>query len=362
MTKKAVLVLGAGKIGSMVTCLLAENDDYSVYVADHNQDALKACAQSINKLQTQHLNAQNKDQLTKFLTLHSIDAIISTLPFYCNHTVVETAVDQKVPYFDLTEDVESARYMQTLSQRCLTPLVPQCGLAPGIISIIANDLMGHFEQLDIVKLRVGALPVNPSNVLKYSLTWSTDGLINEYSKPCMAIEDGQVAMLMPLEGYETIELDGLLYEAFNTSGGVGHLAEAFSGKVKTLNYKTLRYPGHCEKIQFLMHDLKLKERPELLKNILEQAIPKTVRDVVLIYVSVTGKQHGELLEENYVNKIYPREFSKQVWSAIQVSTAAGICAVADLVLEAPSRYLGFIPQERFELKQVLNNRFGRIYC
>ena len=139
-------------------------------------------------------------------------------------------------------------------------------------------------------MRVGALPVHPSNALKYSLTWSTDGLINEYGNVCYGIENGVKTALRPLEGYETIEVDGLLYEAFNTSGGLGTLADTYAGKVQTMNYKTLRYPGHCDKIHFLMNDLKLNQQRETLKHLLENAVPKTDQDVVLIYASVVVSQ------------------------------------------------------------------------
>lgn len=127
------------------------------------------------------------------------------------------------------------------------------GLAPGFTSIAANELMQHFDELEVVKMRVGALPVNPSNVLKYSLTWSTDGLINEYGNTCYGIDEGELIALQPLEGYETITLDGVLYEAFNTSGGLGTLAESYDGRIRCMNYKTMRYPGHCGQIKLLMY-------------------------------------------------------------------------------------------------------------
>jgi saccharopine dehydrogenase-like NADP-dependent oxidoreductase len=236
--------------------------------------------------------------------------------------------------------------------------MPQCGLAPGFISIVTHNLMTHFETLDTVKMRVGALPVHPSNALKYSLTWSTDGLINEYGNLCYGIEEDEKVPLQPLEGYETIELDGLLYEAFNTSGGLGTLADSYAGKVQTMNYKTLRYPGHCEKIHLLMKDLKLNEDRETLKRVLEHAIPQTLQDVVLIYASVTGTKDGGFFEENYVKKIYPQCIKGKLWSAIQVTTASSVCCVMDLVLKNPSRYRGFITQESVPLKDFLANDFG----
>jgi len=359
---KQLLLLGAGKIGSLIACLFSEAGDYRIYVADSDSDAVEYIEKlDCANLSVHKLDAGSKADLERFLESQSIEAVISCLPYYCNFTVAEMALKFGLHYFDLTEDVEVSRYIERISSGAETAFVPQCGLAPGFISIIANELMTHFETLDSVKLRVGALPINPSNALKYSLTWSTDGLINEYGNLCYGVENGAEAVLLPLEGYETIEVDGLLYEGFNTSGGIGTLADTYDGKVKTMNYKTLRYPGHCEKIQFLMQDLKLNDDRNTLKRILENAVPKTLQDVVLIYVSVTGKQKGELFEENYVKKIYPKEIVDRLWSAIQVTTASGLCAVADLVLQSSSPLKGFVTQESIRYKDFLENRFGNHY-
>ena len=240
--------------------------------------------------------------------------------------------------------------------------MPQCGLAPGFISIAANELITHFDVVRSVKLRVGALPQHPNNVLKYSLTWSTEGLINEYANPCQAIVDGQLVDAAPLEGLEEISIDGTLYEAFNTSGGLGSLGETHGPRVETMNYKTMRYPGHCAQMRLLMNDLKLSHDRGTLKRVLENAVPQTLQDVVVVYAAVSGLQDGQLREENYVNKIYPQVIAGRLWSAIQVTTAAGLAAVADLTLETPSAYHGFVPQESFSLPDILGNRFGRYYA
>jgi saccharopine dehydrogenase-like NADP-dependent oxidoreductase len=359
---KRILLLGAGKVGSLIACLLSETGDYRIHVGDSDGEAIRrteelACA----NLTVHALDAMNRESLERFLQSNAVDAVVSSLPYYCNFTVAEIALKFGLHYFDLTEDVEVACHIARISRGSGTAFVPQCGLAPGFISIIANELMNHFQELDTVKLRVGALPINPSNALKYSLTWSTDGLINEYGNVCHGVENGNAAVLLPLEGYETIEVDGLLYEGFNTSGGIGTLAETYKGKVRTMNYKTLRYPGHCEKIHFLMQDLKLNQDRGTLKRILENAVPKTHQDVVLIYVSVAGRQNGELFEENYVKKIYPKNIVGRLWSAIQVTTASGLCAVADLTLQSSKPPKGFVTQESIRYHDFLENRFGRYY-
>jgi saccharopine dehydrogenase-like NADP-dependent oxidoreductase len=355
-----VLVLGAGKIGSLVACLLSQQGRYDVHLGDVTLDAPKHLVEdlALSRVTPAVLDVREPEMVTSYLTAHPVDAIISSLPYFCNPTVAELALKRGCHYFDLTEDVEVTNQIRALSEGAAHAFVPQCGLAPGFISIVTHDLMTHFETLDHVKMRVGALPVHPSNALKYSLTWSTDGLINEYGNLCYGIEKGRKIPLQPLEGYETIELDGLLYEAFNTSGGLGTLADSSVGRVNTMNYKTLRYPGHCEKIHLLMKDLRLNEDRKTLKRVLEHAIPQTLQDVVLIYASVAGTKQGEFFEESYVKKVYPQCIQGKLWSAIQVTTASSVCCVMDLLLRAPKARRGFITQESISLKDFLANDFG----
>jgi len=153
----------------------------------------------------------------------------------------------------------------------------------------------------------------------------------------------------------------VLYEAFNTSGGLGTLCETYDGMIRTMDYKTMRYPGHCKEIKLLMNELRLNEDRATLKRILERAIPKTLQDVVLIYVAVDGKRKGQFLEENYVKKVYPQEIAGRLWSSIQVTAAAGICGVIDVVLGDRERFSGFVTQESVTLDEVTNNRFGKYY-
>ncbi len=359
-----VLVLGAGKIGSLIGGLLAECDSYQVQLADLDGAAAESivAAHGLARLSAVALDASNKLALAAQLARDPVDAVISSLPYYCNVGVAESARAAGCHYFDLTEDVEVTRAVRRIAEGAKQAFVPQCGLAPGFISIAAHELITHFDRLRSVKLRVGALPQHPNNVLKYSLTWSTEGLINEYGNPCQAIHDGKLLDVAPLEGLEEIEIDGTPYEAFNTSGGLGSLGETFGAGCESMNYKTIRYPGHCEQMRLLMNDLKLNKDRDTLKRILENAVPQTLQDVVIVYAAVSGSQDGELREENYVNKIYPQVIAGRLWSAIQVTTAAGITAVLDLVLTGGGRYHGFVAQESFSLPDILENRFGRYYA
>ena len=180
--------------------------------------------------------------------------------------------------------------MRELAAGASTAFIPQCGLAPGFVSIVGFDLAQRFDTLDSVKLRVGALPQYPSNALNYNLTWSTDGVINEYCEPCEAIVNGVRREVPPLEEREEFSLDGVTYEAFNTSGGLGTLCDTLEGKVRNLNYRTIRYPGHAAIMRALLNDLRLRDRRDVLKDILEHAVPTTLQDVVIIFVTVTGRK------------------------------------------------------------------------
>lgn len=359
-----VMVAGAGKIGRLIACLLADSGDYHVHLADRHFNGVDTARllQAVPEIKTVVLDITRHEVVEAYIHQHNISAIISSLPYFLNFHIAEIAKASNTHYFDLTEDTATATAVKILSLNASKAFVPQCGLAPGMISIIANSLMQEFDECYQAKLRVGALPERSSNGLNYSLTWSTDGLINEYGNPCYGIEGGKPIVMAPLEGVELIQLDGCEYEAFNTSGGVGSLAELYMGKIQTLNYKTMRYPGHCEKMHFLMNDLKLNADRPTLKRILEQAIPKTYQDIVLLYVTVEGIKNGELNETSYLKKIFPQTIRGLHWSAIQVSTAAGVCAVVDVVLMDDSAFHGLVLQESIKLSDVINNRFGRYYA
>ena len=358
-----VMITGAGKIGSLIACLLADSNDYQVHLADtafNGTDVIRLL-KAMPDIKTIALDVKDHGATQQYIEKHKISAVISSLPYFLNSYVAQAAKSAKAHYFDLTEDTAITAVVKAIAVDATTAFVPQCGLAPGFISIVANSLMQEFEQCHRAKLRVGALPQWTSNALHYALTWSTDGVINEYGNPCHAIEAGVSVMVAPLDGLESIQIDGCAYEAFNTSGGLGSLGEIYMGKIQYLNYKTMRYPGHCEKMRFLMNELKLNTDRETLKRILEHAMPKTYQDLVLIYVTVEGVLHGELTEKSYVKKIYPQVICGLEWSAIQVSTAAGICAVVDLLLADGASYHGLVLQEAFRLADVLANRFGQYF-
>lgn len=356
----SVLLLGAGKIGQTIAQLLSESGDYKLTVADADADAL-ALIERDSSVMTRKVDASDQGQLREAITGH--DVVISALSFAFNPLVAEVALETGSSYFDLTEDVETTRRVRAVSERAKSGQIfmPQCGLAPGFISIVAYHLTKSFDRLDQVRMRVGALPRFPSNALKYNLTWSTDGLINEYCNPCEVIHESQRIDALPLEGLEWFTVDGIDYEAFNTSGGLGTLCETLDDRVRELNYKTIRHPGHRDAMALLTNDLRLAERRDLFKDILEFAIPVTYQDVVVTFATVSGWHEGRLSQVSDARKVHHREVNGRQRSAIQITTASAVCAVVDLHREKKLPESGFVKQEQVTLGDFLTNRFGKVY-
>jgi saccharopine dehydrogenase-like NADP-dependent oxidoreductase len=363
----SILVLGAGKIGRTIATLLSRSGDYAVTVADSEPVALERVEGLVPSAARLALDAT--DPAAVRAALAGKDTVLSALSFHHNPLVAEAALAAGTSYFDLTEDVATTLRVRELSSRAGEGQIfmPQCGLAPGFVSVVASDLARRFEKPETVHMRVGALPRFPTNALKYNLTWSTDGLINEYCNPCDAIVRGKRREVLPLEGLEHFSIDGVRYEAFNTSGGLGTLCETLEGKVSSLDYKTVRYVGHRALATFLVDELRLGDRRALLKDILESAVPATFQDVVIVFCTASGLRRGELVQIVDARRIYNQTLDGENWSAIQITTAAGAATMIDLFAQgklggAGSARRGFVKQEEVSLEAFLGNRFGQAYA
>jgi saccharopine dehydrogenase-like NADP-dependent oxidoreductase len=210
-------------------------------------------------------------------------------------------------------------------------------------------------------MRVGALPLSASNQMKYYLSWNTAGLINEYCQLGEALYQGRRISTIPLDGVERLTIDGVEYAAFNTSGGVATMCETFQDSVSDLSYKTLRYPGHRDLMKFLLFDLNLNQKRELLTQIFEQEVPLTFSDVVVLFVNCVGNDASGLIQRSFVKKIYAGTVLGRPLSAIQLSTAAGMAAVLELFSRGELRP-GFVKQETVSMEQFLSTLWGgRVY-
>lgn len=374
MTRK-VLVLGAGKIGRKITDYLQSSGDYLITVADNSQAALDSLrrADCVPGPRVTTKLVRDEGEIMALVSGH--EAVISALYWEVNPSVAQACLTYGASYFDLTEDVRSTEQITEMAysygvenMRPGQVIMPQCGLAPGIVSIVAGSLAERLHDIQSLHLRVGALPCYPEGRLKYNLTWSTDGLINEYLNPCNAIVDGEYVKVQPLEGVEHFSVEGVEYEAFNTSGGLGSLCETIGRHCQNVNYKTLRYPGHRDLMQFLLKECGFdRDRPGM-KRLLERSLPQTDRDVVVIFCTATGFVAGQLTTLTWVRHIYgtPGDEDRNIpaWSAIQITTAASVCAVMDMHFSGQigNQLTGLINQEEIDLGDFLRNRFGKAYC
>ena len=354
-TSRAVTILGAGKIGFAIALLLKRAGGFDIRIADHDPASLAP----LQALGFEVVLVADDEALRR--AVRGRFAVLNALPFHRAVAVAGICAAEAVHYFDLTEDVKSTHAVRALASGARSVLMPQCGLAPGFIGIVGHDLAKRFDSLLDLRMRVGALPRYPLNTLRYNLTWSTEGLINEYCNPCEALVDGQPVSVAPLEGLETFALDGVEYEAFNTSGGLGTLTETLRGRARNVDYKSVRYPGHCAIMKLLLNDLRLRDRRDLLKEIFEAAIPATEQDVIVIFATASGYRGKRLIQESYSAQVVGRKLDGHALSAIQLTTAAGICTALDLVAEGLLPPVGFIGQEDIALDTFLHNRFGQAY-
>ena len=243
MSIKKPLVLGAGGVGTLVATLLTELE-MKVASADMAENP------SLPK-EVEYIRGDVTDSAFLEKALQGRDAVICCLPFHLTLTVAKAAHAAGVYYFDATEDVASTEMIKFLSANAMRTMIPQNGLAPGIVGAhIANE----FDEgtLRHIKLRVGALPQHPIGQLGYAGNWSLEGLVHEYIAECDAIYDGKRQKILALRNAEIIRINGAEYEAFTTSGGLGTMTETYAGRVETLDYKSIRYPGHLSGVKMLI--------------------------------------------------------------------------------------------------------------
>ena len=346
---QSVLVIGLGKVGQLVATLLFENGYRTT-----GMDSGKVSGFPFKVIKADILR---EAALSKAIGAH--DAVVTCLPYHLNLAVARQAQKAGKHYFDLTEDVATTEAIRKLAAKSKGVMIPQCGLAPGFIGIVGADLAKKFRKLRSMELRVGALPQHPRGLLGYAFNWSPEGVVNEYLNDCEVIKEGKRAMVTSMEGLETIVIDGVQLEAFATSGGLGTMCETYEGKVEILNYKTIRYPGHCQLMKFFFNELFMRRDRKRAGEILVHAKPPVNDDVVFVHAAVEGMIHGKLMREEFVRNYYPLRLGGKEWRAIAWTTASSVCAVVDLVAKGGLPGKGFLKQEDIPLELFLKTPTGQ---
>jgi len=348
---KNIAVVGLGKVGSLVAILLNKSFEvhgFDGHIGTHSFPFPCSIIDTSNHQSTiNHLKA--------------FDAVVSCLPYKYNISIAKAAHQVGIHYFDLTEDIKTSIEIKKLAETSQGIMAPQCGLAPGYIGIIGYDLVKKFDKLRDVELRVGALPRYPNGLLGYSFNWSPAGVINEYIEDAEVIANGKRKFVSSLMGLETINIEGREYEAFYTSGGLGTLCKTLEGKVDTLNYKTIRYPGHARLMRFLITELILKDDKEKLEEILTIAKPPVKEDVVHVYAAVEGWQGDKLFREEFFQTYLPQEIDGTEFRAISWTTASSVCSVVELVHKEKTPNKGYLKQEDINLRDFISTSYGQYY-
>ena len=351
MTFTRVAVLGLGKVGHLAAELLDE--------AGFEVTGIDARAVSGTPFPAEVVDLADTDAVRD--ALEGQEAVLSCLPYHLNKGVSSAAHALGLHYFDLTEDVPTTKHIRELAKTSKGVMAPQCGLAPGFVGIVGAHLADIFERVRSIRMRVGALPQHPTGLLGYAFNWSPEGVVNEYLNDCEVIEEGELKTISAMEWLETIYVDGVKLEAFTTSGGLGTMCETYASRVDNLDYKTMRYPGHVELMNFFFHELLMREKRALAGEILTNAKPPVDEDVVHVHVAAEGWQDGQLRRKEYVRSYYPIEIAGKRRTAIAWTTSASVVAVIEMVRSGALPQKGFLKQEEIPLTPYLETRTGAHY-
>ena len=349
MSFKKIAVLGLGKVGKLAAKLLHDSGfDVTGYDVKTPREKLPFAINNPDLTSPQALAAE----------FVQVEAVLSCLPYHLNIGVANAAHAADIHYFDLTEDVPTTKAIIELSANSKGLMAPQCGLAPGFVGIVGASQATVFDKCRSIRLRVGALPQHPTGRLGYAFNWSPEGVVNEYLNDCEVIEEGVHKWVSPMEWHETLYIDGVKLEAFTTSGGLGTMCETYLGKVDNIDYKTIRYPGHMDLMNFFFHELLMREQRDIAGQILVHAKPPVEDDVVYIHVSSEGEIDGRLQRKEFVQGYRPIEVVGAQQTAIAWTTSASVVAVIEMVRDGTLPNRGFLKQEYIPLAAVLATRTG----
>jgi lysine 6-dehydrogenase len=306
-----MLVLGAGQQGSACAYDLLANTDHEVVIADIAVDTLPAFLQPYlgGRLTALRLDANDRQAVRD--AMEGVAAVMSAFPYYFNLGMAVAAVDQGAHFCDLGGNTEIVLQQKGLHERARekgVSVIPDCGLAPGMVNILAEHGIRQLDTVRAVRIKVGGLPQNPQPPLNYQIVYSLEGVLDYYTTLSWVLRDGKPLQVKALSEIEELDFPGAgALEAFHTAGGLSTMAQRYEGKIPTMEYKTLRYPGHAKTMEAIrdlgMLDLDPVEvkggavrprdvfmavaGPRLKKD------PRTSPDLVALRVEAEGEKDGK---------------------------------------------------------------------
>jgi lysine 6-dehydrogenase len=311
-----IVVIGAGMMGRAIAYDLEKYSNFeTLTIADMNKKAIQNVKNFLksNNINYEILDISKKKKKKKLFQKN--DVVVSALPYFFNFELTKIAIETKTHFLDLGGNNDVVNQQINLFNKAKKnniTVIPDCGLSPGLTSIITHDIVDYLDIIESVKIRVGGLPLEPKPPFNYQIVFSPNGLINEYVEEGIILENGKIKTKSSLTELEEIvfpEPFGKL-EAFITSGGTSTLPFTYKDKIKYLDEKTIRYPGHCEKFKLLLEmglgnnkPLKIGNKSivprDLLIELLLKNIPTTGEDVVLCKVIGKGMKNNEKIEVEY---------------------------------------------------------------
>lgn len=358
-----ILVLGAGRMGHGAAFDLIHNSPAveSVTVADFDFARAEMVAASVGgNIFAKQIDASNYKDIVELFRGHN--SVISCVNYWYNVSLSKAAIETGANFCDLGGNNYIVDEQLALDQEAKAAginIIPDCGLAPGMVSILAMHGAARFETLDEIHIRVGGLPQHPEPPLNYQLVFSVEGLINEYIEVARVIRDGKITEVPSMTELESLEFEGFPpLEAFQTSGGTSTLPDTFLGSIRELDYKTIRYAGHCEKFKTMI-DLGLCSSEEIVADfvkvkprkvfgeLLQKHLPADGPDYVLVRLEFKGKakdggQNPKTLRFDIVDK----QDERTGMSAMMRTTAFPASIIAQMMASGDVLARGATPQEK----------------
>jgi lysine 6-dehydrogenase len=358
-----ILVLGAGRMGLGATFDLAHNSNCeSITVADVDEGRARAVVETVRsgKLRAAQVDVANHERVVELMRGH--DAVISCVVYSYNLQLARAAIEARANFCDLGSNnsvVDAELALDEEAKRAGINIIPDCGLAPGMVSVLVAHGAARFDTLEEIHIRVGGLPQRPRPPLNYQIVFSVEGLINEYIERARVIRNGEIVEIDSMTEIERLSFPHPFeeLEAFQTSGGTSTLPETFRGRVRELDYKTIRYPGHCEKFRLLVElGLSSSEAIEVdgarisprrvLGEMLLRHLPADEPDVVLILVEFRGQMANSKEPETLRYYVIDRYDESTGLSAMQRTTSFPASIIAQMMARGETTTKGALPQER----------------
>lgn len=293
-----VIVIGGGRVGSALAASLKDDAGFSVAVVDGVQDVVDRAR--AGGIEAHCCDVFDETRLASIL--RGADVAVAAVPERLVAQVAKLAERTAIHHLDFSDPRATGVERREMSAGA-PAVLPGSGVSPGLVDDIVDELLSRFDRVDDLVVRVGAIPVEPMGRLGYGAIWDVDGLISEYTRPAEGFVDGRRVRLPALSGHETFAWNGRAYEAFVTANGLRSLTGLCRGRVANATFKTIRHPGHLDHMLFLLDELGLRSRLDMLANLLRNALPQTPDDMVLIHVTARGHIAGEPSEQQVVHEI-----------------------------------------------------------